>query len=73
LESMIELYTLISSILDRICEWKQNHRNIQDMTFGYFPSNICWKSKHGEQNGKGAIDKIDEWATWWWANVKINK
>jgi hypothetical protein len=22
---------------------------------------------------KKTIDKTNEWATWWWANVKINK
>jgi hypothetical protein len=31
------------------------------------------KSKHGEPGMKKVIDKINEWVTWWWANVKINK
>jgi hypothetical protein len=47
LESMIE-YTLISRILDRVCEMTTKPGNIQEMTLSYSPSSICWKLKHGE-------------------------
>jgi hypothetical protein len=46
LESMIE-YTLISSILDIICEMTTNLENIQEMTFDYSPFSICWKLENG--------------------------
>ncbi len=37
--------------------WQQNLGNVQEMTLGYFPSNICWKLERGEHNGKKQFTK----------------
>ncbi len=64
LESMIE-YTLISSILDKICEITKKKRwNIHEMILYQTPSGIFSKLKHGELGMKRVIDKINEWAAW---------
>jgi len=67
LESMIK-YTLISSILDRICEmttkpWEYLRDDIQLLPLQHLLEMKTWGTKW-----KGTIDKIDEWA-----NAKINK
>jgi hypothetical protein len=47
LKSMIEC-TLISNILDRICEMTKKCWNIQEMILYKTPSNICFKLEHVE-------------------------
>jgi hypothetical protein len=56
LELMIE-YTLIQTYWIEYVKWQQNLENVQEMSFNYSPSSICWKSKHGEQNGKEQLTK----------------
>jgi hypothetical protein len=72
LELMIEC-TLISSIMDRICEmttkpWDHPRYDIQLLPFQHLLHIITWGSKW-----KRVIDKTNEWAAWQWANVEINK
>ncbi len=71
-ESMIE-YTLISSILDRICEKTTKpleylRNDTQLLPFQHLLEIITWGIEW-----KRTIHKIDEWATWWWTNAKLNK
>ncbi len=54
---MIE-YTLISSVLNRICEMTTKPVYVKEMAFGYSPFSICWKLEHGEQNGKEQLKKL---------------
>jgi hypothetical protein len=69
---MIE-YTLISSILDKVCEMtKKTLKYLRD-DIRLDPYGIFSKSEHGEPGMKWVIDKIDKWAAWQWANVNINK
>ncbi len=51
LESMIE-YTLSQAYWIEYVRRQQNFGNIQEMTLGYFHSNISWKLEHGEHDGK---------------------
>jgi hypothetical protein len=60
LESMIE-YTIISNILDKICEMTTKPWECQREF-------KTWGTKW-----KRTIDKTNEWATWQWMNEKINK
>jgi hypothetical protein len=60
---------LIISILDRICEDK---RNIKDDT-KLDPIQHLLKIRTWGTKWKKVIDKIDEWASWQWANAKIDK
>jgi hypothetical protein len=46
-------YMLITSILERICKMTKNYWNVQEMTLGLTPLDICSKSKHWEKNGQG--------------------
>ncbi len=72
LELMIE-YTLISSILNKICEIPKKTLEYPRDDTRLDPFDIFSKLEHGEPRMKRVIDKIDEWAAWRWANVKINK
>jgi hypothetical protein len=47
LETMIE-YSFISSILDKICELTKKPLEYTRDPIWLNPSNICWKSEHGE-------------------------
>ncbi len=69
---MIE-YTLISSILDRICEmttkpWEYPKDDIQLLPLQHLLESRTWGIEW-----KRAIDKIDEWVMWQWENMKIDK
>jgi hypothetical protein len=72
LESMIEC-TLISSILDRICEittkpWEYSKDDTRLLPLQHLLEIRTWGTKW-----KITIDKIDEWVAWRWANAKIDK
>ncbi len=69
---MIE-HTLISNILDRICEmttkpWECPRDDIQLLPLQHLLDIITWETKW-----KRTIDKIDEQAAWRWANANIDK
>jgi hypothetical protein len=71
LESMIE-FTLISSILNRIYEMKKKalgywKNDTKLDPFRHLVEFITWGTKW-----KRVIEKIDEWAAWWWANANID-
>ncbi len=72
LETMIE-YTLISSILDRICEMiKTPLEYPRDPTL-LNPFKKLLEIRTWGLEWKKQIDKTNEWATWQWVNVKIDK
>ncbi len=66
-------YTLISSILDRICEMKKKpleypRDDTQPIPLQHLPKIRTWGTKW-----KSAIVKIDKQAAWRWANGKREK
>ncbi len=72
LETMIE-YTLILTILNKICkmiktplEYPRNPTLLNP--FKQLPKIRTWGMEWKKQ-----IDKTNEWATWRWANAKIDK
>ncbi len=72
IEAMIE-YTLISSILDRICKmttkpWECPRDDTQLLPLQHLLEIKTWGIEW-----KRAIDKTSEWVAWQWANAKINK
>jgi hypothetical protein len=72
LECMIE-YTLISSILKRICEITKNPFEYPRNATRSDPLKHLLKIKTKGTKWKGVIDKIVGWAAWQWANAKIEK
>jgi hypothetical protein len=72
LEFMIK-YMLISGVLIKICEMTTKPLEYLKIDTRLIPLRPLYKLEHGEQNGKKAFGKTYEWATWGWANVKIDK
>jgi hypothetical protein len=72
LETMIE-YILISSILDRICKMTTKPLEYRrDPTFLEPLKNLLEIKTWGIE-WKRQFDKTTKWATWRWANAKIDK
>jgi hypothetical protein len=72
LETMIE-YTLISSILHRISEMlKMPLEYPRDPTLLNLFKKLLKIRMWGLER-ENQIDKINQWATWQWANAKIDK
>ncbi len=72
LETMIE-YTSISSILDNICEMITKPLEFPRDPTILDPLKNLLEIRTWGTKWKRKIDKTIEWATWWWANAKINK
>jgi len=72
LESMIE-YTLISNLLDSICETTTKPWECQKDDNWLFPFQHLFKIRTCGIEWKRSIDKKNEWATWRWTNAKIDK
>ncbi len=69
---MIE-YTLISSILNRICEMiKTPLEYPKDPTLLYPPKHLLEIKTWGLE-WKKKINKTNEWVAWQWVNAKIDK
>ncbi len=60
---MVE-YTLISSILNKICEMTKKKLEYPRNDTILDPLQHFSKSKHGELGMKRVIDKINEWVAW---------
>ncbi len=70
---MIE-YTLISSILERICEMtKKPLEYPRDNTRLDLLRHLLKIRTWPKIEWKRVIDKTKEWATWQWANAKMDK
>ncbi len=69
LESMIE-YTLISSILDEICEMTSKPCKCPRDDTWLLPLQHLLEIGTWGTKWKTTIDKTYEWATWWWVNEK---
>jgi hypothetical protein len=72
LETMIE-YTLISSILDRIGEMIKTPLEYPRYSHLVEPPQVVAKNQNMGIIMEKTINKTNEWTTWQWANVKINK
>jgi lipopolysaccharide biosynthesis regulator YciM len=72
LKSMIE-YTLMSSILDRICEMTKKLLEYPRDDTKLNPFRHLLEIRTWEIEWKKVIDKIVEWLAWRWANAKIDK
>jgi hypothetical protein len=69
----INEYTLISSILKKICEMTKNSLEYPRNDTKLNPFRQLLKIKTWGTKWKRVIDKITEWATWLWANAKIDR
>ncbi len=72
LESMIE-YTLILSILDRICEMTTKPLEYPRDPTLVDPLKNLLKIRIWGTKWKRKINKTIEWVAWWWVNAKIDK
>jgi hypothetical protein len=72
LESMIE-YTLISSILERICEMTKKLLEYPRDNTTLDTLELLLEIKTWGIEWKKVIDKTVEWAAWQWANAKMDK
>jgi hypothetical protein len=72
LESMIE-YTLISSILDRICEMTKKPLEYPRDGTKLNPLQHLFEIRTWGTKWKMVINKTNEWVAWRWANATINK
>jgi hypothetical protein len=69
---MIE-YTLISIILNKICEMTKKIVRISKRWYQTRPPLAFARNKTWGTKWKRVIDKTDEWVAWRWANAKIDR
>jgi hypothetical protein len=72
LETMIE-YILISSILNRICKLTKTPLEYPKDPTLLDPFKQLLEIKTWGLEWKNQIDKTNEWVTWRWANMKVDK
>ncbi len=72
LEFIIE-YMLISSILKKIGEMTKKPLEYPRNNTKLDPLRHLLKIRTWGRKWKRVINKIVEWATWWWANLKMDK
>jgi hypothetical protein len=72
LKSMIE-YMLISSTLERICKMIKKLLEYPRDNTKLGPFRHLLEIRTWGIEWKRVINKTKEWATWWWANAKMDK